>query len=137
MRQDFFEFKVQFKIILMTNHRPIIEGGDYAIWRRIYLIPFNAVFKKGENRDDTIPARLDAELPGILRWCVEGCMEWQKHGLQPPEIVRAATQQYKDDQDILSQFFDETCVLKPQAQVTAKAFYAAYESWCHENGERA
>jgi putative DNA primase/helicase len=137
MRQDFFEFPALFKLILMTNHRPVIEGSDYAIWRRIHLVPFNAVFKKGVNRDDTLPARLDQELPGILRWCVEGCLEWQRIGLQPPEVVKHATAQYKADQDVLSQFFDERCVLKQQAQITAKAFYSAYSDWCSENGERA
>jgi putative DNA primase/helicase len=50
--------------------------------------------------------------------------------------VQRATQQYKQDQDVLAQFFDERCVLKTQAQVTAKAFYATYERWCSENGER-
>jgi len=137
MHKDFFEFPALFKLVLMTNHRPIIEGSDYAIWRRIHLVPFNAVYKKGVNRDDTLPAKLDQELPGILRWCVEGCLEWQRIGLQPPGIVQQATQQYKADQDVLAQFFDEKCVLKTQAQVTAKAFYSSYEQWCSENGERA
>jgi putative DNA primase/helicase len=137
MRQDFFEFPALFKLVLMTNHRPIIEGSDYAIWRRIHLVPFNAVYKKGVNRDDSLPEKLDQELPGILRWAVEGCLEWQRTGLQPPEVVQRATQQYKADQDVLSQFFDEKCVLKTQAQVTAKAFYSTYEKWCGENGEHA
>jgi putative DNA primase/helicase len=137
MRQDFFEFPALFKLVLMTNHRPVIEGSDYAIWRRIHLVPFNAVYKKGVNRDDTLPARLDQELPGILRWCVQGCLEWQRIGLQPPEVVQQATQQYKADQDVLAQFFDEKCVIKPQAQVTAKTFYSTYEQWCSENGERS
>jgi putative DNA primase/helicase len=137
MRQDFFEFPALFKLILMTNHKPVIEGSDYAIWRRIHLVPFNAVYKKGVNRDDSLPEKLDQELPGILRWCVEGCLEWQRIGLQPPEVVQLATQQYKADQDVLAQFFDEKCVFKAQAQVTAKAFYSTYEQWCSDNGERA
>jgi len=137
MYKDFFEFPALFKLMLMTNHRPIIEGSDYAIWRRINLIPFNAVFKKGVNRDDTLPGRLDQELNGILRWCVEGCLEWQRIGLQPPEVVIHATKQYKADQDVLSQFFDEKCVIKSQAQITAKKFYSTYEQWCADNGEKS
>jgi putative DNA primase/helicase len=137
MRQDFFEFPTQFKLILMTNHRPVIDGDDYAIWRRLHLIPFNQTYKKGENRDDTLPQRLDQELPGILRWCVEGCMEWQQKGLEPPEIVRKATAKYRAEQDVFQQFIDEACVIKKPAQVTAKAFHSAYDDWCRENGERA
>jgi putative DNA primase/helicase len=136
MRQDFFDFPVQFKLILMTNHRPVIAGDDYGIWRRLNLVPFNATFK-GENRDKNLPTKLDKELPGILRWCVEGCMEWQRAGLDPPEIVRQATDQYKADQDILRDFFAENCVFKPTAQVTSKALFRRYQDWCDDNGERA
>ena len=134
MRQDFFEFPTQFKLILMTNHRPVIGGDDYAIWRRMHLVPFNQTYKKGENRDDGLPARLDQELPGILRWCVEGCIEWQRVGLQPPKAVTEATAQYRTEQDILAQFFEEKCVLKPYAQIAAKALYATYQAWCIDNG---
>jgi putative DNA primase/helicase len=137
MRQDFFEYPTQFKLTLMTNHRPVIEGDDYAIWRRLQLVPFNKTYKKGVNRDDTLAARLDQNLPGILRWCVEGCMEWQRGGLMPPDVVRNATAQYRAEQDVFQQFIDEGCVIKKPAQVTAKAFHTAYAAWCSENGERA
>jgi putative DNA primase/helicase len=135
MRQDFFEFDVQFKLVLMTNHRPVIEGSDYGIWRRIHLVPFNATFK-GEAQDKALPQKLEKELPGILAWCVQGCLEWQRIGLQPPEIVRLATAQYRADQDVLRDFFDGACRFIPAEQVTAKALYHQYESWCHDNGER-
>ena len=121
----------------MTNHRPVIEGTDYAIWRRLQLIPFNQRYVKGKNRDDTLWAKLDQnELPGILRWCVQGCLEWQRIGLKPPEVVLRATQDYRQDQDVLGDFFDECCELKRTNQVTAKAFYARYGKWCEEAGER-
>jgi putative DNA primase/helicase len=137
MRQDFFTFKNQSKIILMTNHRPVVEGTDYAIWRRLQLMPFNQRYVKGKNRDDTLWAKLDQkELPGILRWCVEGCLEWQKIGFAPPAIVLNATQEYRQDQDVLGDFFDECCEFKRTYQVTAKAFYIRYGKWCDEAGER-
>ena len=137
MRQDFFTFKNQTKIILMTNHRPIIEGTDYAIWRRLQLLPFNQRYVKGKNRDDTLWAKLDQnELPGILRWCVKGCLQWQEIGLNPPQVVRQATLEYRQDQDVLGDFFDECCEFKRTNQVTAKAFYARYLNWCVSAGEQ-
>jgi len=136
MRQDFFEFDVQFKLVLMTNHRPIIEGDDYGIWRRLHLVPFNAIFK-GDKRDSTLQAKLDHELPAILRWCVDGCLEWQRIGLAAPDIVKQATAQYRADQDVLRDFFTEKCVFNPQAQVTAKTLYTNYENWSRDNGEHA
>jgi putative DNA primase/helicase len=137
MRQDFFTFKNQSKIILMTNHKPAVVGTDYAIWRRLQLIPFNQRYVKGKNRDDSLWAKLDQrELPGILAWCVRGCLAWQRIGLQPPEVVQRATQEYRQDQDILGDFFDECCEFKRTHQVTAKAFYARYVKWCDSAGER-
>ena len=121
----------------MTNHRPIIEGTDYAIWRRLQLLPFNQRYVKGKNRDDTLWAKLDQnELPGILRWCVKGCLQWQEIGLNPPQVVRQATLEYRQDQDVLGDFFDECCEFKRTNQVTAKAFYARYLNWCVSAGEQ-
>jgi len=137
MRQDFFTFKNQSKIILMTNHKPAVVGTDYAIWRRLQLMPFNQRYVKGKNRDDTLWAKLDQkELPGILAWCVRGCLAWQRIGLQPPEAVQRATQEYRQDQDVLGDFFDECCEFKRTNQLTAKAFYARYVKWCDSAGER-
>jgi putative DNA primase/helicase len=138
MGGDFYEFPNTSKIVLMTNHRPTIEGTDYGIWRRLHIIPFNQRYVKGENRDDSLWDRLDAnELPGILNWCIEGCIQWQEHSLSPPEIVLNATQDYRQEQDILGEFFDECCTFTRTSQVTAKALYKKYKDWCEDAGERA
>ena len=36
-----FEFTPTGKIWLSTNHKPVIQGTDVAIWRRLWLVPFN------------------------------------------------------------------------------------------------
>src|SRR5262249_18721209 len=38
MRAEWFTFKPAFKLWLATNHKPVIRGGDDAIWDRIRLI---------------------------------------------------------------------------------------------------
>src|SRR5690606_13257700 len=83
MRENFFESQPTHKIILATNHKPKVHGTDFAIWRRLQLVPFGVKFE-GERKDKTLPAKLLAELPGILAWCVRGCLEWQERGLGPP-----------------------------------------------------
>jgi putative DNA primase/helicase len=40
MRQDFFEFTPQFKLIIAGNHKPTLRSVDEAIKRRFNLIPF-------------------------------------------------------------------------------------------------
>ncbi len=135
MRQDFIEFSNEVKIILMTNHLPEIKGDDYAMWRRIRLIQFNRIFKEDE-RDEQLGQRLDeTELPGILRWCVEGCVEWQKIGLAPPDEVLQATAGYRSDQDVLQEFFQCECEFGQTKQATSKAIWSRWKDWCVDNDQ--
>ncbi len=135
MFADFFEFEPQFKLWLATNHKPNVRGTDYAIWRRIRLIPFNVTIPENE-RDPKLVEKLKAELPGILAWAVEGCLDWQKGGLRAPARVIAATELYRAEMDVIARFIKEACVLHPQAEIKATFLYRACKAWCEDNGER-
>ncbi len=89
-----------------------------------------------EEQDRQLPDKLRAELPGILRWAVEGCLAWQGDGLGLPEDVRAATEAYRVDMDLLGDFISHQCVTEPSAQATAAALYNAYTAWCQTTDER-
>lgn len=134
MRQDFFEFLPTHKFAILTNHKPTIEGSDVGIWRRIHLIPFQVVIPKDE-QDQELPEKLKLEQPGILKWCVDGCAEWLKQGLNPPESVTAATAEYRSDQDVFSQFLSDCCSIRREKQVMASVLYKRYQTWCLECGE--
>ena len=130
---EYFEFVPNFKIWLAANHKPVIRGDDYAIWRRIRLIPF-AVTISPEEKDGKLPEKLKAEYPGILAWAVEGCLEWQRLGLTPPQEVRAATEEYKSEMDLIGKWIEECCNDIPHVSATAKALYTNYKSWVEDNG---
>jgi putative DNA primase/helicase len=129
---EFFEFAPAFKLWLAVNHKPTIKGDDYAIWRRIRLVPFT-VRIPDEEKDGALPTRLRAELPGILNWALEGCRLWQESGLAAPEAVTAATAEYRADMDVMQQFFDECCSLSLTGSVGASTLYAAYKRWSEGN----
>ena len=135
MREDFWEFEPTHKIWLAANHKPVIRGTDLAIWRRVRLVPFTVTIPP-EERDRDLPAKLRAELPGILAWAVRGCMEWQRGGLQDPDEVKAATHAYRQEMDVLQPFLDEKCVVDPLAVVGKSELYAAYKKWADEGGVR-
>jgi putative DNA primase/helicase len=135
MRGDFFEWTPTHKLFLAANHRPVIRGTDYAIWRRIHLVPFEVTIPK-EERDPQLPTKLLAEASGILAWAVRGCLEWQRGGLGVPKAVEDATAAYRAEQDVLADFLTECCILDPQASVTAKGLWDAWKSWCEQSGER-
>jgi len=117
LHHEFFEFKPTGKVFMLTNHKPTIRGTDDGIWRRIKLIPFTYKFSDDEKIEDYAQKYLFTELPGILRWAVEGYYKLQDEGFKEPEIVRYATNEYKISEDDIGQFLDEFCVVLPQAKV--------------------
>lgn len=134
--REYFDFRPECKIWLATNHRPVIRGTDKAIWDRIRLIPFTVTIPEGE-RDPGLLDKLSAELPGVLAWAVRGCLDWRREGLGTPPEVRAATEGYRNEMDLLAGFLEDCCFVDPQAQATAKLLYSAYTKWCEDAGERA
>jgi putative DNA primase/helicase len=63
MRQDFFEYKPQFKLTVIGNHKPVIRNVDDAMRRRINIIPFY----KPAVVDRELESKLIIEAPGILQ----------------------------------------------------------------------
>ncbi|MGI8482752.1 MAG: DNA primase family protein, partial [Thermomicrobiales bacterium] len=124
------------KVWLSTNHRPQIAGTDLAIWRRIRLIPFTVTIPDNE-RDRDLPAKLEAELPGILAWAVEGCRQWLSMGEQPPPAVLQATAQYRRDSDALANWLEDRCELKAEAREQARELYSDYLGYCDRSGEES
>lgn len=135
MRGEFFEFMPECKIWLATNHKPTIRG-DPAIWRRLKLVPFDFTIPKGKQlKRHAVMAMFRSELPGILNWGIEGCLEWQRDGLGVPDEVINATREYEAEQDTFSMFLDEKCVRTPNARVLSLPLYLAHKDWANQHGE--
>ncbi|WP_374989118.1 phage/plasmid primase, P4 family [Priestia megaterium] len=134
LRQEYFEFTPEFKVFFTTNHKPIVKGGDNGIWRRIKLVPFTVTIPE-EKVDADLPEKLKREMPGILNWMVEGCLKWQSEGLKDPKAVKQATDNYREDMDILGPFIEENCAVHPSVKIEAKAIYENYTKWCFQNNE--
>ena len=130
---EHFEFRPAFKLWLVTNHLPRVDGDDNAIWRRLRLIPFDVSFEGREDR--TLIAQLERELPGILAWAVRGCLDWQHHGLGQASAVEHATRAYRQDEDLLGAFLAERCGTGGEAP--ARDLRAAFDAWAAECGERS
>lgn len=129
---EFFEYVPNFKVFLITNHRPKVDGDSEAIWRRLREIPFEISFIGREDRD--LEQKLEAELPGILAWAIRGCCTWRTDGLGTCAAVERATREYRTDEDVLGAFIADHCNLT--GYVTPADFRAAYETHCRELGEK-
>ncbi len=135
MRSDFFTFTRTHKTILCTNHLPRVDDSSHAMWRRIRVLPFHVTIPPGE-QDRALTRKLSAERAGILNWALRGCLDWQHDGLQAPDAVEAATEDYKADSDRLAEFLAARCDLHADAWVTRTRLFSDYQSWATEAGEK-
>ena len=129
MRGDFFDFKPTHKFMIAGNHKPSFRNVDEAIRRRFLLVPFTVCIPEAD-RDPKLGDKLKAEWPAILRWMVDGCLEWRRDGLRVPKIVRQATDEYLADQDTISQWADDWIEPDPESFVTTRTLFTSWKQWC-------
>lgn len=134
MRQDFFEYVPQFKLLIAGNNKPAIRDVDEAMRRRMHLIPFEVTIPP-ERRDHGLAQKLLAEKDGILRWAIDGCLEWQRVGLKPPARVVSATEEYLEAEDALGRWLEECCDRNPSATTTTNELFGSWKIWSERGGE--
>jgi putative DNA primase/helicase len=134
MRQDFFEYKPQFKLTIIGNHRPVLHNVDDAAKRRFNIVPFE---HKPEHTDRELEDKLKAEWPGILRWMIEGCLDWRKNGLVRPRVVLEATSEYFSEQDVFSQWIEDCCEVAKLNNDTNGRLFASWRSYATARNEQA
>jgi putative DNA primase/helicase len=136
MRQDFFSFEPTHKLWLLGNHRPEVGTGGFAFWRRMRLIPFERVVPDHRKIDNLADILVTEEGAGILGWLIDGARRYLagSRDLTGPERVRIATSAYAETEDHTGRFYEESCVLGPDLRAEQTALYAAYKTWCQNEG---
>lgn len=134
---DEFEYLPEFKIWVATNHKPIIRGTDFGIWRRIKLIPFE-VNIPASKVDKNLKYKLRKEFPQILAWAVQGCIKWiNDRGLEEPPKVQEAVKEYKQEMDLLAGFMEQCIEIDYEGdlKISANDLFRVYSKWTKENNE--
>jgi putative DNA primase/helicase len=134
MRQDFFTYIPQFKIIVAANHKPSLRSINEATRRRFHLIPFIVTIPP-EERDQQLAEKLKPEWPGILNWALEGCLEWQKIGLAPPKVVREASAAYFAEEDTIARWIEECCITGRYQWGIGAKLWESWVKWADANRE--
>ncbi|MFC1835038.1 phage/plasmid primase, P4 family [Thermodesulfobacteriota bacterium] len=130
----YFSYRPQAKLFLASNHRPGVSDDSHGFWRRIRELPFTVQIPDNE-QDKNLGEKLKQEAPGILARMVRGCLAWQKTGLEPPKVVRRATQEYRSEMDLLEGFFDElkedfTIEWGENKRIETKVLYRKFLDYC-------
>lgn len=129
MGEEFREFRMMGKVHLVTNHLPHINH-DEATMRRLRLIHWGVTLPE-EERDPTLAAKIIAtELSGVLAWAVEGCLEWQRQGLNPPSVAVIDTEEYVMREDQLGEWINSRLRVNPNTRSTNEQIYSSYTLWC-------
>ena len=136
LHREFFTFAPMFVLFLATNEKPEIRDYSDGFWERVHLVPFTHQFMDAD-RDPTVKTRLKGDkehLMALLAWAVNGCLLWQKEGLNPPPEVLEATLDYREDSQPLSAFLEDRCVVGEGNLTTFQVLWVAYQQWA---GRRA
>ncbi len=134
MRQDFFEYIPQFKLIVAGNHKPGLRTVEEAVRRRFNLVPFTVTVPASE-LDTELTEKLREEWGRILLWMIDGCLGWQAEGLHAPKAVIEATANYLADEDVLSRWVEDRCEVKCGRRASATELFRSCRQWCVENQE--
>lgn len=137
--QNAFEFEPQSKLLLATNHEPHVPAGDDATWRRLKEVPFKKTVPEEKRTPGLAKQLIETEGPGILRWAVLGCLEWQKNvkRLDEPDEIKNAVSEYRNREDEVREFLHEFCIKADvEKKVSRKDLYTKYIAWRKETNQR-
>ena len=97
------------------------------------LVPFTVTIPP-EKRDKGLFDKLKAEGPAILRWAIDGALQWQERGLDVPAKVAAASAEYMDDEDTLGQFIGDELLVVRGHFTCAQDLHHRFAQWCDAQG---
>ena len=126
--KDQFRFTPSHKLLWAFNDPPTISSDDLGTWRRITMTPWPVTLQRTE-WDLELDDKLRLEADAILTWAIEGALVYLREGLNPPEAVQVATEQYRAEQDPLGEFLATRCVVNDTVEVRAAALFEAYQRY--------
>ena len=132
-----FSFEPTHTIVLYTNHLPNVRAFDEGIWRRLVVIPFNAVIKK-ENEIKNYTEYLYEKAGGaVLNWIMEGAYMYIKdnHKIEMPTVVKNAIESYRLENDWIGNYLSERCVVEKSLKQASGRLFADYREYAKSIGE--
>jgi putative DNA primase/helicase len=79
--------------------------------------------------------KLLREAGKILGWMIRGSLQWQQGGLDPPPVVRAATEAYFEIQDVFTDWLEACTRRAPDFRDTSTSLHRSYAAFMKNLGE--
>ena len=135
MRGDFFNFVPQLTLFIAGNSKPRFSSVNVAMRERILLVRFRAKFTDDNGRrDPDLKDALRKEWPAILAWLIEGAVEWNLRGMEPPERVADASAAYLDEEDTIKTFVEQCLDQDLVTDTAVSSVYPRFRAWQEEQG---
>ena len=126
--------KLPSRFLIVSNELPELGDASGAIAHRFIVLTMTKSFLGKE--DHALTDRLLGELPGILCWSLDGFTRLGKNdAFTVPESSQAAVLALQDLVSPIAAFIRDNC--SRNGDVLCDEMYAAYKSWCDENGYKA
>lgn len=127
-----FSFIPSHTLVLYTNHLPKVGASDAGTWRRLIVIPFDAKIEGRADIKNFADHLVDHAGGAILSWIIEGSRKVIADGfnIKPPKVVRDAVAAYREDNDWLGKFLEESCIIDAAYQEKSGDLYKAYRTYC-------
>jgi len=129
-KEPFF-FQPTAKHIFAANTLPDVSLDDDAFFRRILLVPFPQTVP-AEQRQRDMKQQILEELPGVLRWAVEGYYRLMEQGNFTDEpLPGEVMEQWSMWANTVDRFAQRVITTSADADPIIKAhLYSIYTSWC-------
>ncbi len=124
-------------LVLFTNHLPRVGSTDDGTWRRIIVVPFNAVIPEGTGVQNMSDLLVEEAGPAVLSWIIQGAVDFTLSGfkLTFPDAVAMATEEYRSRENWLERFISERCIREFFNDTATTEIYTEYKTWAQDTGE--
>ena len=124
-------------LVLYTNHLPRVGASDEGTWRRLIVIPFNAVFEGRSDVKNYADYLFQNAGPAVLAWIIEGAKRIiaKDFHLTNPKVVQDAIDAYRGQNDWMGDFLEDCCEVGPTFMEKSGELYQEYRAYCLRMGE--
>jgi putative DNA primase/helicase len=119
------------RFTIAVNTLPQLKDPSNALGARLLMLGMDRTFKGRE--DLTLGKRIAAEMPGILRWAMEGLVRLRKNGkFTRPGHSEDLFAEFERASSYAMAFVEDCCVTGPEHMVARDVMYEAFKRWWAE-----